>query len=459
MYFLALAADYDETLAHGGTVDRATRAALARLKESGRRLLLVTGRELPDLTSVFGDLTLFDRVIAENGALLYDPGTREQRLLAEPPPALFVERLRERRVEPLSVGRCIVSTSEPEESAVLEEIHALGLELQIIFNKGSVMALPSGVNKASGVAAALADVGLSPHNVVAVGDAENDHALLHACGCGAAVANALSMLRESADVVLAGNCGAGVVELVERMLAEEEALIPAREALPVGLDEDGRLWTLPPAGGSVLIAGQPGTGKSALLSALAERMAERGYEFCVLDPKGDYCDLEHAVAVGDASTPPQTEEVSLLLERLRTNVVVDAESFTPADRPAYFMQLLPQIAAIRVRTGRPHWVLVDEAHLLLPAQPGGSVAVLPAHLPASILFTVHPADMSPKALASVHTVIALGDEAAGVVSSYCAAAGVETPARVPRPGSEEILFWRLDSDSGPRAIRAPRPRR
>ena len=48
----------------------------------------------------------------------------------------------------------------------------------MIFNKGAVMILPSGVNKATGLAAALEELGLSPHNVVGVGDAENDHAFL-----------------------------------------------------------------------------------------------------------------------------------------------------------------------------------------------------------------------------------------------------------------------------------------
>ena len=46
MHYLALASDYDGTLATDGRVDNATIAALERLRDSGRRLLLVTGREL-----------------------------------------------------------------------------------------------------------------------------------------------------------------------------------------------------------------------------------------------------------------------------------------------------------------------------------------------------------------------------------------------------------------------------
>src|SRR5205823_4267005 len=97
---------------------------------------------------------------------------------------------------PLSVGQVIVATWHPHEQAVLDTIRDLGLELQVVFNKGAVMILPSGVNKATGLLAALNSLGLSPHNAVAIGDAENDHALLAACECGVAVANALPSVKE-----------------------------------------------------------------------------------------------------------------------------------------------------------------------------------------------------------------------------------------------------------------------
>ena len=86
MRFKALATDYDGTIAHHGLVDPATVDALCRLKESGRKLLLVTGRELPDLSKVFSEVQMFHRIVAENGALIYDPENGDQRLLADPPP-------------------------------------------------------------------------------------------------------------------------------------------------------------------------------------------------------------------------------------------------------------------------------------------------------------------------------------------------------------------------------------
>ncbi len=223
MRYLALATDYDGTLASHGRVNEETLAALDRLRESGRKLILVTGRHLDDLLNVFPQINLCDWVVVENGALLYQPATHEEKLLAEPPPEEFIKALQERGVEPLAVGRAIVATWHPHEDAVLEVIRNLGLERQVIFNKGAVMVLPSGVNKAFGLSAALNELGLSPHNTVGVGDAENDHSLLDFCGCGVAVANALPILKEHADFVTKGDRGAGVVELIDKLIASDLA--------------------------------------------------------------------------------------------------------------------------------------------------------------------------------------------------------------------------------------------
>ncbi len=223
MKYYALATDYDGTLATDGRVDRKTFKALERLRASGRQLIMVTGRELDDLATVFNKFDLFDRIVAENGALLYTPRTHTERILGERPPDRFISLLREQGVHPLSVGRSIVATWRPHEVTVLECIRELGLELQVIFNKEAVMVLPSGVNKATGLRAALEELKLSAHNVVGVGDAENDHAFLSYCECAVAVDNALPMLKERADIVTSHHHGAGVSELIERLLATDLA--------------------------------------------------------------------------------------------------------------------------------------------------------------------------------------------------------------------------------------------
>ena len=121
MRFHALATDYDGTIAHHGKVDEATIVALERAKKSGRKLVLVTGRELPDLLTVFPRIDLFDKAVMENGATVYDPKTKETRLLAEPPPPSFAAELKARGVGPISVGRVIVATWEPHQAEVLED--------------------------------------------------------------------------------------------------------------------------------------------------------------------------------------------------------------------------------------------------------------------------------------------------------------------------------------------------
>src|SRR5262250_2955213 len=213
MRYHALACDYDGTIAWDGRVTERTVRALVEVKKSGRKLILVTGRELDDLMRVCSHVDLFDRVVAENGALLYRPATREERQLAEPPPDGFVRELIRRGAERVSTGRVIVATWRPHETKAIELIRDFGLELQVIFNKGAVMILPSGVNKATGLTAALRELGLSPHNVVGVGDAENDHAFLALCECAATVAGALRLVKERADIITHGDNGTGVSEL------------------------------------------------------------------------------------------------------------------------------------------------------------------------------------------------------------------------------------------------------
>ena len=241
MRYIALATDYDGTLATAGRVDDRTVEALQRLRESERRLILVTGRELGDLIEVFPHVDLFDWVVAENGALLYEPSTKEERVLGDPPPDTFRDALLEQGV-PASFGRVIVGTRKPHETAVLEVIKKLGLELQLIFNQGAVMVLPVGLDKASGMVAALDEMHLSRHNVVGVGDAENDHAFLRLCECSVAVANALPSIKQTADIVTSGERGAGVIELVDRLLASDlkNTAPQIGRAVLLGIDDNDR---------------------------------------------------------------------------------------------------------------------------------------------------------------------------------------------------------------------------
>src|SRR5438270_5722651 len=285
--YLALATDYDGTLAEQGTVRPETVAAVERLRKGGRRAILVTGRELRDLQTVFDRFDLFDLVVAENGALLYRPQTREEKCVAEPPPPALAERLRQRGATPLHTGRVIVATREPYEVAAVEVVRELGLEWQVIFNKGAVMLLPSGVNKQTGLKVALDELSLSPRNTVAVGDAENDHAMLAASECGVAVANALDSLKAHADLITGGARGAGVEELIDRMVEDDLlSLVVGRHALLVGIRRDRSEARIAPAGRRVLVAGPSGSGKTTAATGLIERLMSAGYQCCIVDPEG-----------------------------------------------------------------------------------------------------------------------------------------------------------------------------
>ena len=215
----AMALDYDDTLAEDGVVEPAVLDGLERLKASGRRLVLVTGREIDDLVRVFPALAVFDRVVGENGAVLYHPETHESIALAAPPREDFIARLRREHVTPLSVGQVIVATRAPHEARVVDAIRALDLNLVVIRNKGAVMVLPAGINKGTGLREALGHLQIPPQDVVGVGDAENDFDLLAACGYGVAVANALPALAQRADMVTRSPGGHGVLELIDGLFA------------------------------------------------------------------------------------------------------------------------------------------------------------------------------------------------------------------------------------------------
>src|SRR5947209_15079542 len=116
MYYLALACDYDGTLAKDGVVSSKTIDALQRVRASGRKLLLVTGRLLEDVQQVFPRLDLFTYVVAENGVLLYHPASSTEQLLGEAPPRQLLQALQERGVTPLVTGRIIVATLHPYET-------------------------------------------------------------------------------------------------------------------------------------------------------------------------------------------------------------------------------------------------------------------------------------------------------------------------------------------------------
>jgi len=429
MRYQILAVDYDGTLAKNGVVDDLTVEALRRLLATGRRLVLVTGRELPHLQALFQHLDLFEWVVAENGAVLFHPSTKVEETLADPPPSQFGETLRSNGCKSLSIGRVIVATWEPYQRLVLDTIQQLGLELQVIFNKGAVMVLPSGINKASGLRAALKKMGVSPHNTVGIGDAENDHAMLQLCEFSAAVANAIVSLKESADWTTVADHGRGVEELIENIIANDLAnweVQIERHHLEFGSDGAGSVH-LPPYSDSVLIAGPSASGKSTVVTQFVETLVKHQYQFCLIDPEGDYENFDQAVVLGGPKGIPEIEEVMSVLDNPESSIVISMTGMPISDRPPYFLELFSKLLQMRSRLGRPHWLILDEAHHLLPADWLPSSGLLPDKLKSIVLISVHPKMLSSAVLQRMDSIIAVGADVAENLDSFALAANDTSP--------------------------------
>lgn len=456
MRYLALATDYDGTLALNGRVDATTVAALESLRASGRKLLMVTGRELDELLAIFPEVHLFDWVVAENGALLYQPATKLEKPLAERPPPKFIDELKRRGVGPISEGRVIVATWEPHETTCLQVIRDMALELEIIFNKGAVMILPTGVNKATGLLAALDQLGLSRHNVVGTGDAENDHAFLSICECSGAMSNALQALKDRSDIVTAKDHGAGVVEIIDQLLKDDLAQVSrglTRHHIPLGKTPDGSDIRLRPYGRNLMVAGTSGGGKSTAVTGVLERIMETGRQLVVVDPEGDYENLEGALTIGTAQRGPTVAEVLDLLSRPNQHVVVNLVGLPLDDRPAFFLALLPQLQELRTRTGRPHWIAVDETHHVLPVLWEPANLALPLALTGLIFITVHPAEVSVNALKAVDTILAVGEDPGGTISELLRAIGEPVPALEPVTLERgEVLYYSRTEGGKPQRV-------
>jgi HAD superfamily hydrolase (TIGR01484 family) len=440
MRYLALATDYDGTLANDGRVADATLATLRNIRQSGRKVILVTGRVLSDLETVFSHFELFDSVVAENGAVLYNPSTREKHALAPPPSETLVEELRRRGVQPLATGDAIVATWRPHETVVLQTIRDLGLEMQVIFNKAAVMVLPSGINKRTGLRAALEAMALSEHEVVGIGDAENDHAFLRSCECAVAVANAHPAIKEMVDFSTERDHGAGVAELIELILGNQLDSRAARHLIPLGREGD-REVCVPAFGSSLLVTGGSGSGKSTFIAGLMEILIEKRYQICVIDPEGDYENFPNTITIGDEERPPSADRTMQILQKPSSSVVVNLIGIPLPERPAFFGNIIPRLEEMRQRTGRPHWIIVDEAHHMVGSDWAPASPELANQLQNLVMVTVHPEHVSPVALRAVDVVAAVGEQADKATQAFARVRGLQTPVIEGKLESGQVFVW------------------
>ena len=376
MFLKALACDYDGTLASEDRIPPSVREALEQARKAGLRLVLVTGRTFFELTRVCDCLELFDAVVAENGAVLYYPGSAMIRDQGPPVPVRLLAEL-DRRGIYYQVGRVIVGTARADERALKEALAAAGVTGDLIYNRAALMLLPAGVSKGSGVQQALRVLGLSSHDVLALGDAENDLPLFDACGFSGCPGDSLPGVRERVDWVFPGVHGSGIAAAITEQILPDRLVVPdtARHRISIGwVAATSEPVAIPARGVNLLIHGDPHSGKSWLAGALVERLVAARYSVCVVDPEGDYRVLAHLPGMTWTEVH-EPGDVDRALDGYRhdpsASTVLDLSSLPHALKVAVIERALHMIRQIRQSVGRPHWILIDEAHYSLH---GGGIA-------------------------------------------------------------------------------------
>lgn len=365
MYCRAIACDFDGTGAENGHLAPDVSAALGTAKAQGILTLLVTGRVLEEIQAACPDLSVFDAVVAENGALIWFPSSNQKIHLGLPPPDSFLGELRAQNV-PFHTGNVVVGTWSRYAGQVLELIRRSGLDSQLIFNREALMILPGGINKASGVRRALEELRRSEKSLVAIGDAENDVPLLTAAGVGLAPRNSVPAVAAIADDRLAHPGGAGVARYVYDILERGGILpTPPRHRLSLGRTIEGAPVLFPACGSNALICGDPRSGKSWLAGLIAEQLIEQGYRLCIIDPEGDYVPLgrrSKILSLGYDLSLPAPSVVPRIFSDEPLSVVLNLSFLSLADQVRYVDRLLAALDESRDATGIPHWILIDEAH-------------------------------------------------------------------------------------------------
>ena len=412
-------------------------------------MILVTGRIMDELRAVFPDIEdHVDAVVAENGAVVVTPAGVRQ--VAAPIGRAVSAALTARGVAHRT-GQVLVAGAAADEPAALEVIRELGLDCQLVRNRGELMILPAGVTKGTGLLEALGDLGLSHHNTIGVGDAENDHSLLNTCEIGVAVANSVGALRAHADMVLPLPDGPGLAGLLRGPLLTGRAHAhPRRWQITLGTDDTGEAVTLPASQLNVAVCGSTGDGKSYLAGLICEQLIRLGYSLIVFDPEGDYLGLGELRGVlvtgGDDRRLAGPAEVVRVLRDGYAAVVIDLSHLDAAGQTAYAAALTGEVEAHRAATGLPQWVVVDEAHGPVGRAATGRRMLDPA-AKGYLLITWQPGELSADALLALDAVIALGspDPASPLVDLTAAVADMpraEIARLLTGPNGRAVLAWR-----------------
>jgi hypothetical protein len=217
--------------------------------------------------------------------------------------------------------------------------------------------------------------------------------------------------------------------------------------IPLGTREDGTTVTIPPHGLNMLIAGPSASGKSTAASGIIERLIDQSYQVCIVDPEGDYGALQEVITLGNERHEVAVSEALALLEDPKINLNVNLLGIPLAERPDFFCQLFPSLQAMRTRTGRPHWIVLDEAHHMMPLERRNLGRVAPQRMGEVLLITVNPEHLAPAILSLVDVVIAVGRAPRNTLESVAAVVGrkLAWPEKLShREGKVVVWFPRRD---------------
>jgi hypothetical protein len=401
----ALALDYDGTITVNDSLDLTVRDALTAVRRRGVYVILVTGRRLGELNRIIGHLDLFDAVVAENGAVIAYPAVGRSVLIGQPPPPILLQELSRRGIRAES-GECVVEASASDAGNVLSVLRDLELPLAIVFNRSRLMILPQGTTKATGLREVLTSLRLSPHNALAIGDAENDHELLAASEVGVAVSWGTAALKRAADLVLEGTGPADVAHYIRQVAEQRRLPATGRHRLLLGTLENGSELSLAVRGRSILISGDAKSGKSWIAGLLCEQLILQRYSVFVIDPEGDYRSLEALPGVlvfGEEKYPPPLTELTRVLHHHDVSIVADLSCLPHNEKVRYVRTLLHLLTAHRRQTGLPHRIVVDEAHYFL--HDPDVLDLLDLNLSGYILVTYRASQLHPRVLAASEAII------------------------------------------------------
>jgi hypothetical protein len=281
--------------------------------------------------------------------------------------------------------------------------------------------------------------------VVGVGDAENDYAFLNVCECSVAVANALPGLKAQVDWVTRMENGGGVCEVIEELIANDLTRREddwKRHRILLGSKGDPDEAWLSPRGPNMLVVGTSTTRRSLAASTFVERLCDKCYQVCVIDPDADCECVEHAITVGNAERGPDIEEIMNVLSTPRPNALVSLQALPMAQRRRFFDEMLPPLQRLRFETGRPDWLIINESQQLITAAGHATDANSWGRMERTVFVTSDTQLLPESVLKSVGTLLVVGTDPIASLDRFCRSLNLAVPPLAGlTPEDDEALVW------------------